>query len=73
MVCSWCHTKSEVCLNVDCKALLLPCPIKEHQDLCRYSKNSFKIKAKVKVRTKVKEMPWADELAAEKERNRWYE
>jgi len=73
MVCSWCHTKSEVCLNVDCKALLLPCPIKEHQDLCRYSKNSFIIKAKVKVRTKVKEMPWADELAAEKERNRWYE
>lgn len=72
MACRWCHTKSEVCFNVDCKALLLPCPIKEHQDLCRYSKNSFKVKAKVKVRTKVKEMPWADELAAEKERSKWW-
>lgn len=62
-MCEWYSSTRDICLNLHCPAFMCQCSVIARQDFCRYNTS----------KTRVKEMPWADELAAEKERNRWYE
>lgn len=57
-MCKWYSEEWETCCNADCPYCTDYCPVAEHQEVCRHNAP--------------KEMPWADEIAAEKERSKWW-